>query len=157
MFVMCKPPPEWRHDRSIHDAVEVRFSFRREPGVKIVGCFLGPQDANVPPEISVDRRTQLVRRETAFDHHIRDLSLGMDAGVGPPRPNNAHFCILEHPDHAFELALDGAVVFLDLPSMKIGAVVLDKEFVVHVLCGLWSLAFGLCPSSFVLCPWFSVL
>ena len=82
---------------------------------------------------------------------IRNLSLGVNAGIGPSRTDHADLCIFEHADHALQLALDRAVIFLHLPAVKIGAVVLDEKFVVQGGCqksdvtgviGHWSLVIG---------------
>lgn len=56
----------------------------------------------------------------------------MHAGVRPARPDNLHLSLIEHSDNAFELALYRPRIFLHLPAVKIGTVVLDEESEIHL-------------------------
>ena len=132
--MMREPSPKRRHNRRVDYAVDVGLSFCRKAGMKIIGSLFRPQNAYVAPQVSVDRGLEFIGSELAVDEHIRDLSLGVDARVGSPGPDHADLCVVEHPDDALELALDSAVIFLHLPSVKVGAVVLDEKFVVQGSC-----------------------
>src|SRR6478735_2175659 len=128
---MRETAPERRDHGSVDDPIKIRFLLRGKSCVKFIRSFLGFHDTNIAPEISVYRGAKFIRCEGAIDHHIRDLSFGVDPGIGASRTDDSDLRILEHTDHAFELALDRTIVFLHLPAVKVGTVVLDEKFVIR--------------------------
>ncbi len=94
--------------------------------MKLVRSNLAFHNADVSPQIAVDGVLQPSGRKLAlWKMHMRDLSLGMHARIRAPRPMHRHLTVDQHPDHTFEFALNGPVILLHLPPMKIGAVVLN--------------------------------
>ena len=104
--------------------------------MKIIRGLLDLHYPDVPPEIAIDREVQFLRCERFIHDDVRNLSFGMDSGVGASGTDHRDLRIVEHSDYAFELALDRAIIILHLPAMEVGAVVLDEEFVVQGSCRL---------------------
>jgi len=74
----------------------------------------------------VYRTAKLIgRKPLTRDMNVRNLALRMHAGVGSTGANNTNIRIYEHPDHPLQLTLNGPVILLHLPTMEVGAVVLD--------------------------------
>src|SRR5687768_18589208 len=83
-FMVRIATPKGGNDGCVHDAVKVGFPRCGKSRMEIVRGFFDLHYADVAPEIPVDRRTQLSRRETSVQYNIRDLTLGMNAGIRAP-------------------------------------------------------------------------
>jgi hypothetical protein len=99
--------------------------------VEIVRYLLDIHNPNITPEISVDRVAQFFRRKRLFYMNVRYLSLRVNASVSPTRSDYADRVSLKRADDPLQFALNGAVVLLHLPAVKVSAVVLDEKFVIH--------------------------
>ena len=87
---------------------------------------LGFEDTDIAPKVTVYRTAKLIgRKPLTRDMNVRNLALRMHAGVGSTGANNTNIRIYEHPDHPLQLTLNGPVILLHLPTMEVGAVVLD--------------------------------
>ena len=93
--------------------------------MKLVRSLFGLHYTDIAPQVAVYRVFELFRRKLAvIETHIRYLAFSVNPCVRPPRTDHADLSIRDHPDHTLKLALDRPVVFLHLPAVKIGAVVL---------------------------------
>src|SRR4051812_32033560 len=123
-FMKREAPPERRHYRSVHDAIDICLSLGRKARMKFVRGLFCFHYAYVTPEVSIDGVLQFFGSKLAVEVDIGYLTLGMHTCIGAPRADNTDFCVRDHADHAFEFTLDSPVVLLHLPTVKIGTVVL---------------------------------
>jgi hypothetical protein len=70
-------------------------------------------------------------REITSQFNARNLPFRMNSGIGAPGAVHNDVATIEQREHPSQLALHGAQSVLDLPTVKIGTVVLEKEFEVH--------------------------
>ena len=82
------------------------------------------QDTHVFPDIRIDRRPQLVRADLALNVDTRHLPLSMNAGVRPTRTMNSDASPVDQADGTRQLPLDRSQIFLNLPPVKVCAVIL---------------------------------
>ena len=101
--------------------------------MKFVGGDLSLHYTNVAPEIAIDGVLKLFWSKSAVHAQICDLSLGVNARIGTARADDLYLGVLKHACYALEFALYRSCVFLHLPSVKVGAVVLDQELIIHRL------------------------
>ena len=89
-----------------------------------------PSDVLDPDPVGehrVQSPTKLVRSPTSGQVHGGHLAGGVDASIGPTRSDHGPTSARESLQRRFELSLDGAVFFLDLPSVEAGPVVVECE------------------------------
>ena len=89
------------------------------------------QHAHIFPNICIDRRAQLFRRDLALNLDIRHLPFSMYTRIGPTRTMNTDTSPFNQRERTRQLALHRSQIFLNLPSVKISAVVLEKQLVIH--------------------------
>ena len=111
--------------------VAVGLAGRIEPGVEVgggLGCSEYPDRVG---QQGVEARPNPRRRNRERGVEMGYLSLGVDAGVGPPGPDDGHplpgSLPVEPSDRGFDPALDGVPVRLPLPAREIGPVVREVE------------------------------
>src|SRR5438034_9215652 len=122
----CETSPKWRHYGTIYHAIDICFLFGRKSCVKIVRGCLDVQYPNIAAQISIDRLSQRFRSEWLTKKHIRNLTFRVNASIGPARTGYFYSFSFDQRNSSFQISLYGAVTCLHLPSMKVGAVILDE-------------------------------
>src|SRR6476620_44668 len=125
--------PKWRQHRSVHQAIDVSFPQCGITGVKFSRNNFHLEHAHVLTDVSINCRTQLLRRYVALKRDTRDLTFGMNARVSTARAVDIHASPFNQRAGLFDLPLDRPQFFLALPSVKVRAVILKKQFVIHGL------------------------
>src|ERR1043165_4546694 len=125
--------PERRHYRRVHDAVNVSLSYSGIARMKLVIRNLRLKHAHVFIDISINRCAQLLRRYLTLQLDASDLSFSVYARIRAPRAVNVHALSFKQRQRTLKFALNSSESFLALPSVKIRAVILQKQFVVHGL------------------------
>jgi hypothetical protein len=96
--------------------------------MKIFRRNLHGDDAQIAPDVTVDRRTQTLRRPLAFQSDARHLSFGVHARVRAPRAVQSDRLTFEQRERALQLALHRALALrLHLPAREVSAVILDGQ------------------------------
>ena len=83
--------------------------------------------------MGIDRIAHRVRLPILVEIDMRDLAQRMDAGIGPAGALHEHDLAAELRHRAFERALHGRAVLLDLPADERPAVIFDGELVARHL------------------------
>src|SRR5688500_908395 len=123
--------PERRYHWPIYYPVNICFFKCRIAGMKIAGSRFDCQHANIATYIRIDRSAQLFRQDLAVNLNARNLSLGVNTGISSPRTVNVNTAAIDQRERARQLTLHSSKFVLNLPSVKLGALVLKKKFVVH--------------------------
>jgi hypothetical protein len=109
------------------DVVFVGFRFSRVPRVKLAGNFLDLPDANFRRQKRVYPPQHGVRVHTAKSLNAGDLSLGVNARIRSAGTCNLDLVIKELLKSLLERPLDRLQIGLDLPSVKFGTVIRERQ------------------------------
>src|SRR5438270_11599906 len=112
----------------MHNSIMVSLRDGRIARVKIIGHHVDEQDTEIALKISVDGVAQLVRSHFSLKLHVCDLALRVNTRIRAARSMHIDFRALKQRKHARQLALHGTKLALNLPTVKISAVVLKDKF-----------------------------
>src|ERR1051325_5225679 len=101
--------------------------------MEIISSRFDTQYPHVLTDITVDCRTKLRRRYLPVDLNARHLAFCMDTGIRPARAMNVDAATIDQRERLSQLALDRPEIALYLPPVKLCAVVLEEEFVIHAV------------------------
>src|SRR5467141_2343287 len=128
MRVACQ---ERRDYGTMNYTINISLAPSRIARMKIVGHRIDEKNSNVLREIAVDGVTKFLRTHFALQKNAGHLSFGVHAGIGAARSMNSNVATIQQRKYPRQFALDGAQLVLYLPTMKVSAVVLDKQTIVH--------------------------
>ena len=117
------PPVERRQNFRPVNPVLIRLGDRVVPRMKLSMSLLHRQHAHRVRQQPVDRLAEIVNRYRILDAERRHLRQRVDPGVGAPRPRYLNRFPFDFPDDTFERALNRRKPRLNLPAVKIRAVV----------------------------------
>src|ERR1700687_6310440 len=123
--------PEGRDHGTMNYTINISFAPGRIARMKIVGHRIDEKDSTVRREITVDGVTKFLLTHLALQRNAGYLSFGVDAGIGAARSMNCNVATIQQRKYPRQFALDGAQLVLYLPTMKVSAVVLKEEPIVH--------------------------
>lgn len=109
------------------DPVFVSLRYGVEPGMELWSDLLHIADSYGRRKQAIDGPAQVIRRNRVGEGNGSYLGPGMNAGVGPAGALDPHRSALYLADDTFQRSLDGGQVRLDLPAVKVGAVVGDGK------------------------------
>jgi hypothetical protein len=92
---------------------------------------LRPQDTKIFTHVRIDCGTQLFRSDFTMDDCTRNLAFGVNACISSSRSMNNNIPAFNQRESSCQFSLNGSQFILDLPAVKVGAVVLKKESVVQ--------------------------
>jgi hypothetical protein len=101
--------------------------------MEIVGHRIDEKDSNVRREIAGDGVTNFLRTHFALQKNAGHLSFGVHTGISAARSMNSNVATIQQRKYPRQFALDSAQLVLYLPAMKVSAVVLKKEAIVHAI------------------------
>src|SRR6185295_67017 len=130
---------EWANNITGPYPIAVDLARGRVPSIEVFTCRFDSHYSNISIEIGVNCVAEYATIHIAIQKEICSLTFGVHSGVGAARSVNRHWPMLEQRDRSCELALNRAAVWLNLPAVIIGAVVLDGDFeVTHSPNRFWS-------------------
>jgi len=100
--------------------------------MEIVCDFVNRNYAKIPFKISIDGGAKILGSKGALEYDAGNLTLGMHARICPTRTVNLHPLAVEQRQRASQFALNSAFSGLDLPSVKIRAIILNSQLEVHM-------------------------
>src|SRR6185295_5615681 len=107
--------------------IAVDLGRSRVASVEFLTHRIDAHNSNISIEIAVNCVSEYTTLHFAIQKEISNLTFGMHPGIGAARSVNCHRPMLEQRDRSCELALNRAAVWLNLPAVIIGAVVLDGD------------------------------
>ena len=120
-------PFKRRADGAAKQRVLINLGDCVEAGMKILMRLDGVDDSNGRREQAVDGALQIGRRDGVLDRECRHLRARMHAGVGASRSRDRNGISFHGADDLFERSLNGRKSWLDLPAMKLRAIVSDCD------------------------------
>jgi hypothetical protein len=100
--------------------------------VEFVWHFVDGNYAKVPLQISINRGTKFLGPKCPLEHDTCHLTFSVHACICPTRTVNLQIPTVKQCQRASQFALYSAFSGLNLPSVKIRAIILNSQFEVHM-------------------------
>ena len=120
-------PDHWRHHFPAIQPITVSLAPRRPARIEIRADLLGAGDSNRRGKQRVQSALKFLRRQWRLRSKAPDLAKRVNAGVGAPGSMQNDVLLGQAPEHSNDFPLNGGLIGLNLPTVKIGAVVGDGE------------------------------
>ena len=115
----------------IPDAIKIMAALGIETRVKIKADIIGPFDGNIGWQHAIERVLQAIKRNIARGREIDDLPECVNARIGATRRRNRDRCAIKLLKACLKFALHRALVGLNLPALKVGSIVFERQANLH--------------------------
>ena len=115
----------------ITDAVKIMPAPGIETRVKVGRCAIGAVDGDIRGQHAIEGVLQAVEWHISRGREVDDLPEGVNARIGAPRRRDRNRRAVEPLEPRFEFSLNRALAGLNLPALKVRAIVFEGQANLH--------------------------
>ena len=115
----------------ITDAVKIMPAPGIKACVKVGRCASGASDGDIRGQHAIERVLQAVEWHSSRGREVDDLPEGVNARIGAPRRRDRNRRAVEPLEPRFEFSLNRALAGLNLPALKVRAIVFEGQANLH--------------------------
>lgn len=115
------------NESAIGDVIGISLHDRIASDIEVIGDLSSGDYPQIARHRGIDRRGKFFNRDGMLQFQLRDLTRGMNSGIGAPRAGDAPIFAKGFGNRLFQCFLHGSTIRLDLPADEISSVVIDEK------------------------------